>query len=312
MAKAERLSGSPLVGTLQRVVDHYKKEAGTEAITIRRVGRVPAGPEQDWIPVDLGIGGRAVRARAFAVGRWGALRPEEIRRALRETGAGEGNAIPVIVAPYLGPAARRRLRRDGVNYVNAAGNVRIVAPGVYVEREGTGTRPTPAAPRQHVNPFSKRASLVARALLARPGAKGIRELAEETGLAPGWVSAVVGALIEAGYVARAPDGVRVTNAAGLLRDWTNVYDWRRNRAVPFVMPFAYHELETRVPAIFADLTWALTALSAADWIAPAVQHDQMHIYVVPGEEGAARDGSSRVSMRGPCLSPSAGRRPCTS
>jgi hypothetical protein len=176
-----------------------------------------------------------------------------------------------------------------MSYMDAAGSVRIVAPGVYVEREGTGARPVALTPKQHVNPFSKRASLVARALVARPTVRGIRALAEETGLAPGWVSEVVGALSDAGYVARGPDGVRLANAAGLLRDWTNVYDWRRNRVLPFVVPFGYHELENRLPAVMAsNFTWALTALSGADWIAPAVQHEQLHVYVLPAEERAAR------------------------
>jgi hypothetical protein len=83
--------------------------------------------------------------------------------------------------------------------------------------------------------------------------------------------------------------VRLVNAAGLLRDWTNVYDWSRNTSIAsFVVPYAYHTLETRLPAVLPSDDWALTLLSGADWVAPAVEHSQVHVYARPGTEGAVR------------------------
>jgi hypothetical protein len=57
----------------------------------------------------------------------------------------------------------------------------------------------------------------------------------------------------------------------------------------YVVPYAYHELEMRLPAILPGESWALTLLSGADWIAPAVAHSQMHVYAMPGRERAVRD-----------------------
>jgi hypothetical protein len=202
--------------------------------------------------------------------------------------AARGNAVPLVVAPYLGAQARAWLQDQGINHLDLAGNARVSAPGIYIEREKR-QRPERLTPGQRVNPFSKRASLVARALFNAGGEQRITELAERTGLAQGWVSLVIASLDRAGYIAREAHGIRLTNAAGLLRDWTNVYDWRRNPVVSFIVPYEYHELEIRLPPVLSQRSWALTLLSGANWVAPAVAHGQMHVYVMPGEERAVRD-----------------------
>jgi len=226
------------------------------------------------------------------LGRWGEMSPSMLRRSVKlgTPPRSKRESLVLIAVPYLGAQAKAWLTKANINYVDLAGNIRIVGPGIYVEREGAD-RPERMTPDQRVNPFSRRASLVPRALLTQAEPKRVLALADRLGLAQGWVSLVVAEMERRAYVVRDREGVRLVNAAGLLRDWTNVYDWRRNVRASFLVPYDHHELEMRLPAVLSSETWALTLLSGADYTAPVVEQPlpQWHVYVEPGSEQSVRD-----------------------
>jgi hypothetical protein len=199
----------------------------------------------------------------------------------------------LLVTQQLTPSMRAELRKLQVNYADLAGNVYIREPGLYVMLEGDRKPPRrqPSTARR-LNPFSKRASLVLRALLEEPErAWGIREIAGATGLSLGHASEVARELVGREYAHDEQGRISLGNAAAALRDWTDAYDWRKNRVASFVVPFEHDEVGPKLQRAMdaAGVSFALTLLAGADRVAPHVQHGQTHLYVPAGKAVTAAD-----------------------
>jgi hypothetical protein len=183
----------------------------------------------------------------------------------------------LLVVPRLGAAARARLRAAGVNHADLTGTLFLRAPGIRVDVIGRG-RPPRLSARQQVNPLSKQASLVARALLAErgPGAS-VTELAKRLGLTKSWVSQVIAELT-----------ARLADPVALLRAWRLEYTWPAATAESFTLPFEHDELLERLPGVLDGARWALTLQSGAALLAPHVQYaGQVHLYVDRADREAA-------------------------
>ncbi|HEX8452257.1 MAG TPA: type IV toxin-antitoxin system AbiEi family antitoxin [Longimicrobium sp.] len=185
-----------------------------------------------------------------------------------------------------------------INHADLSGNVFIREPGWYVwldaDREPPPRRQWEARP---LNPFSKKASLVLRALLEEPArAWGIREIAAETRLSIGHASDVARELVRRGYARDEEGRILLGNGIAALRDWLGAYHWSKNRLSSFVVPFEHQELslELRSAMDAAGVRFALTMLAGADRIAPHVQHAQMHLYVPDEQAAHARDVVQRA------------------
>jgi len=204
----------------------------------------------------------------------------EVRARHDNLRARQPAVVPVLAVPRLSKRDRQALRDHQINHMDLAGNIWIRGPGLVVRTEGS--RP-PATQRRAKgrNPFSKKASLVARVLLAHPSdAWRVRELADEASLSVGYASEVLGSLVERGYAAETPDGFRLGNPVALLSEWASVYRWDDNEVHSFVVSLGKAELTDRA----CDLLRAqganclLTLLSAADRVVEYVAHDQVHLY----------------------------------
>ncbi|MCE9636082.1 MAG: MarR family transcriptional regulator, partial [Planctomycetes bacterium] len=128
-------------------------------------------------------------------------------------------ALALLGVPHMPPASAELCAREGVSWFDLSGNADIAAPGLLVEVKGR-----PNLHRRRGRPpsvFAPKSSRIARALLAGPG-RLVRQqdLAQETGLDPGYVSRIVKRLVEAGFVARGTDGaIRVAAPRALLDGW---------------------------------------------------------------------------------------------
>ncbi|MET0400097.1 MAG: hypothetical protein ABW277_25125 [Longimicrobiaceae bacterium] len=212
-----------------------------------------------------------------------------------------GNPGWLLVTPELPPRVRSELRNRRINHVDLTGNVFIREPGLYVWLEAD-RKPPPKRlwEERSLNPFSKRASLVLRALLEHPmRAWGVRELAAEIRLSLGHASEVSHELVRRGYAQENADGISLGDGMAALRDWVDAYDWSKNQVTSFVVPFGYDELgpELKRALDAAGLRYALTMLAGADRIAPHVLHDQTHFYV-PEEQAERAQEVIREALYG--------------
>lgn len=200
-------------------------------------------------------------------------------------------AIPVLAVPRLNKRERAALKKAGVNHMDLAGNVWIRSPGLVVRTEGA--RPSVSSrPGKGRNPFSKKASLVARVLLEHPTvAWRVRDLAEEASLSVGYSSEILRSLVERGYAVEDSDGFRIEDPVGLLAEWVGSYRWEDNRTYSFVAPLSRDELLHGLQAAVhrAGSECLLTLLVALDRLVGGyVEHDQTHVYV-PEVTPAMRD-----------------------
>lgn len=231
--------------------------------------------DQRRIPVHVEARGRYSPAAEDRLRKWSAQLPE---------------GIALLALPKIPRAVRARLRAEGMSHADLTGTVYLRAPGIRVDVAGTA-RPQRLTAKQRVNPFSKRASLVPRALLANSAAVvGVTALAEHLGLAKGWVSQVLAEMSVRGWVEGATRGARLTDPVGLLRAWSLEYTWRDNAGAEFSLPFEHDELLERLPVALNGLRWGLTLQSGAARLVPHSRYrGQLHVYVDPADQDIAAE-----------------------
>lgn len=177
-------------------------------------------------------------------------------------------AVPVIVAPFMGPKAREFLRRRNRSWMDLSGNADIRGPGLRIVVQGKPNRF--AAPGRPSSAFAPKAARLSRAMLMEPDKWWLQtELVDATGLSAGYVSKVVGRLEGDGLVERGDDGhLRPRDPSLLLDAWLQVYDFARHQIGRYhavgdtgvaVLSRLAAALDERV-----DLRWAATGL-AASW-----------------------------------------------
>ncbi len=177
------------------------------------------------------------------------------------------DAVLLLVVPYMGPKAKRYVSSHDVSWMDLSGNADIRGPGVRILIDGKPNRF--AAPGRPSTAFSPRASRIARVMLANPDRRWLQsELVHETGLSGGYVSKVVGRLVEDQLVMLQPTDGRLAarSPSTMLDAWTQVYDFAKHTVAKFHMvgrtgPEVLAALAGRLQA--AGVDHAATGLAAA-------------------------------------------------
>lgn len=239
----------------------HARKAGRDIDAVLRLGG-EAGGRELWLEVKETVGSRVLDALQS--------RAEQVDDRL------------MLAAPSLPRAVRDRLRAMGVNHADLAGNVFVREPGFFIWLDADRTPPPASARGRSLNPFSKRSSLVLRALLEHPRKRWkVRELSADVSVSVGHTSDIVRVLVERGYADEHGGTVGLGDAAAALRDWMAAYDWRKNIVDSYVVPFEYDELLPAFRGVFDEAAppFALTLLAGAGLVAPHVRHEQLHAYV---------------------------------
>ena len=213
-----------------------------------------------------------------------ALSGARLRDAIAQIGhhdIAKGDAVWVLASDYLSPAMQGKLRDAGVPFVDFAGNAWLTHEGIHIDRRGFSN--PDAETRLPRGPFSDKASLVVRALFASHGGRGVRDLAGELELTPGYVSKVLRELDRRGYLARRDDGMALRHAGDLLTDWLHAYRGRRPASArAFFAPVASAKalIESARSAGFAQWPdYALTMQSGASLVSRHAEFDTLDLYV---------------------------------
>lgn len=175
--------------------------------------------------------------------------------------------IPLLAVPYMGEAAQKRCVQAELPWLDLSGNASIIIPGIFYQNLGHPNRfRRPGRPE---SAFGPKGSRIARQLLMEPS-KAVRQrvIASSTGLDEGYVSRVVGKLLEAGLVERESDGIRAASPGTLLDAWREEYRFDRHYVIRGHIsagggdPLTYSIAEILSKA---DVSYAATALAAA-WL----------------------------------------------
>jgi hypothetical protein len=148
----------------------------------------------------------------------------QARRYASELG---GGAVPLVAVPFMGPVGRRLCQEVDVAWLDLSGNARIFAPGIRVRIEGQPNRFKHAG--RPSSAFAPKSARIARWLLMHPDRSAIqREIAQETDVAEGFTSRIVGRLAGDDLIVREPSGaIRARDPELLLDAWSEAYDFSK-------------------------------------------------------------------------------------
>jgi hypothetical protein len=133
----------------------------------------------------------------------------------------------VLVADYVNPVMAQRLRAQGVNFIDTAGNAFVSTSFHHVLIKGNRKPETlaqPGIPRKHRG-FTAAGLRVTYAFLCRPELVNApyREIAQAAAVALGTVGKVIEDLSNAGLLVERDDGRRLIRQEELLRTWVERY-----------------------------------------------------------------------------------------
>jgi hypothetical protein len=189
--------------------------------------------------------------------------------------------VPVIIARYLSPQRQELCHKEGVCFIDLSGNVHLKYKSFYVERLGFPNK-FPEK-RNGRNPFSDKASLILRSMLKNAEHLwGIREMAEEIGLNPGYVSRMAEELEKRNYIVRVKNKLRLRSPEGILDDWVRAYNFKKNKLLRyFCMAKSSSDILSKLSKmeIPGDIKYALSVQAGASLISPYSVFKEVHVYV---------------------------------
>ena len=190
------------------------------------------------------------------------------------------NAYGVFMAPYVSPRSAEICFKEGIGYIDLAGNCRLSFDNIYIERTG---RPNPRPQQRELRSlYSPKATRVLRVLLANPRKRWkLKALAKEAAVSLGQVANVKKRLLDREWIASDGDGVFLREPEALLREWAAAYDLRKNKPEPFYSLKDIDEVEAELADRCRELglRYALTAFSGAARLAPAVRYRRAYAFV---------------------------------
>ena len=192
----------------------------------------------------------------------------------------------LIISPYLSQDRRDECKNADINFIDLSGNVFIKLDGLYIEREGFPNR-FPEK-RNGRSLFSDKASLVLRAMMQKnEGNWGIRQLANEAGLDPGFVSRLARELEDRDYAVRSGSAIKLREPKFILDDWVRDYKHKKNHAYPFFCMAENPEQildRMRGLSIGDQKNYVLSFHAGASLIAPYAVFNEVHVYVQDHED----------------------------
>lgn len=206
-----------------------------------------------------------------------------------------GAHLPLlVVAPWISRRTQELLAEQGLSYIDMTGNalLRIDNPPLYMQAEGAARNPAPKERGRAQLRGAKAARLIRLLADIRPP-YGLGELAEATGLAPGYVSRLLDSLYREALIERPPRGpVESVDLVGLLRRWASSYDvFESNDAQAFIAPSGVDELLANLAdKAAAEPKLYITGSIAAARLAPVTAPAMLLAYCDAPAEVASRLG----------------------
>lgn len=189
-------------------------------------------------------------------------------------------ARPLFIAPWISEQTRDRLTSEDVSFVDATGNVRLVAerPGLYVTAQGATKNPWPTDKTlQSLRGTGTMRAL--RALLDFTPPYGVRELAGRSEASAPTLSRVIDLLESDDLLTRDNRGtVLDLDWAGTIRRWARDYDvLTTNDSATYLQPRGLPALTETLRS--TRTRYALTGSLAAKELAPHAPGKLAMLYV---------------------------------
>lgn len=229
---------------------------------------------------------------AFILEAKNRVEPRDVQGIAEQLGmygrsADEGEAVPVLVAPFLSSRTREQLEGLGIGYVDLTGNVRVAAdrPALFVQT--TGAKHDPRREERPARTLKgAKAGRVVRAVCDFAQPVGVRELAGKAGIDPGYASRVLALLEKENLIRRERRGpVTDVDWRALIRRWTEDYSlFVSNHAASYLEPRGLGSLLRKLRD--TDLHYVATGSLGSANVAP-VAPARLAVLFVDDAENAA-------------------------
>ena len=216
------------------------------------------------------------------------------------------DAYLIFMAPYISPQAADICMKDGVGYLDFAGNCYFSFGQVYIKQ--TGNQNPFRTRRDLVSLFSPKSSRVLRVLLNNPGrAWKTQALADEARVSLGQIANVKNLLLDREWITK-QDGFSLTAPWMLLEEWANIYTYRKNEVRNYYSLKSIPEIEADLAKVCREkgIEYALTGFSGAARFASAVRFTRIMAYADNTKEDVASllnlkevDSGANVTLLGP-------------
>ena len=220
------------------------------------------------------------KAASIAVETRRRLEPRTVREVAAQLDRLPKGGSALVVAPYLSPATRERLRESAIGFLDLTGNIylQLVSPGLFIEAAGADIDPD-RKQRPSRSLRGAKAGRVVRALVDAKAPPGVRELAERAGVDPGYTSRLVALLDREALVERSDrGGIASVDWPALLRRWAEDAPLDSRGALATTLdPRGLSSLQTRLRDV--DTAYAITGSLAAAAFAPVAAPRLAIVYV---------------------------------
>lgn len=213
--------------------------------------------------------------------------PRYVRMAisqLKDFLGGKENAYGIFASAYISEESRRECQKNGVGYIDLAGNCLLNFGDVFINIDG---RPNPypeSRPLKSI--FSARSSRAVRVLLCNPGKEWtLSELSKEAIISLGQAFNVKKRLLDYELIKEEGKGknmrFRLVAPEQLLKKWADNYDFRKNKIWNF---YSFDDVENAEKKLAEyleknNILYAFTLTSGASLVAPFVRYTRVYIYV---------------------------------
>lgn len=205
----------------------------------------------------------------------------QLQQYLRELPGDYG----IFIAPYISPRAAKICKDEGIGYIDLAGNCHISFERTYIHKEGY---PNPYTRKRYLRSlFSPKAERILRVLLSSSLKDWkVEDLAKEANVSIGQVSNVKKLLDDQEWIDSKTVGFSLNDPNSLLEEWSQNYNYRRNKIINFYTMLGATEFESKLHDICQqeNIRYGLTGFSGSFRYAPAVRHQRVMAYIQDGEE----------------------------
>lgn len=200
----------------------------------------------------------------------------QVQRYLRESEIDYG----IFIAPYISSRSAEICQGEGIGYVDLAGNCHIAYETIYIHKEGNTN---PFSRKRYLRSlYSPKAERILRVLLSssRKDWK-LEELAAESGVSLGQVANVKKLLADQEWIDSKTVGFSLTEPLSLLEEWSQNYQYRRNKVMNFYTMLSAAEFEAKLGrnCQLEFIRCGLTGFSGSSRYAPAVRYQRVMAYV---------------------------------
>jgi hypothetical protein len=186
----------------------------------------------------------------------------------------------IFVAPYISTRSAEICSREGIGYLDFAGNCRLIFGGIYIEKKGAEN---PFSEKRELRSlYSPKASRILRIMTLDPKKVWkIELLAKEAEVSLGLVSKVKTLLGCREWITIERNGFRLTEPEALVQEWAKNYSFRKNDVANYYSFKGLPDIESQIADVLSreSVRYAFTGFSGAARFAPVVRYQRAMVFV---------------------------------